>query len=396
MLCSPKTHKSLIGFALLASVTLLAACGGPKAQMLEIDGILHAINPSEPTRPNMKVELVEEIRYGMDEGEDEYIFPGITGFVADEEGMVYILMRQDDEVRVFGPDGTYSHTIGRQGQGPGEFIAGAGINIGPDGNIWVSSAGTLRVVVFRKDGTFLRNIQFPLLPPFFIQSTADGFMGLHMQQRVDQENRMAEITFKLQRFNSEGDTLNTLFTTDFTMDLMNIQLGGMQDKFPFYAQDDQGRVWQVLARNDVYELNVWNTDGSLERVVEKEFSRLAKTEEEIAEEREVVRRLLQASIGGAELPEGMIIDYEPDPYRPATGLIYYDPHGYVWVQAGREGIQEMNAFDIFDMRGSYLTRIIIEGLSSPAFLTFIGDKLYLTDGDPEVSPQVIRYSLDID
>jgi len=75
MLCSPKTHKSLIGFALLASVTLLAACGGPKAQMLEIDGILHAINPSEPTRPNMKVELVEEIRYGMDEGEDEYIFP---------------------------------------------------------------------------------------------------------------------------------------------------------------------------------------------------------------------------------------------------------------------------------------------------------------------------------
>jgi len=389
-------RRSVSGLAFLAFTALLAACGGPKASMQEIDGVLHAINPAEPTRPNMTVELVEELRYGQDEGEDEYIFPGITGFVADEEGMVYILMRQDDDVRVFGPDGTYSHTIGRQGQGPGEIQGAAGINIGPDGNIWVVSMLTFRVVIFQKDGLFLKNIQFPLLPPFLIQPTTDGFMGLYFHIQVDEENEMANITFKLQRFNSEGDTLNTLFTSDFAMNVMNMQLGGIQDKFPFYAQDDQGRVWQALAVTDAYEMNVWNPDGSLDRVVEKEFNKIEKTEEEIAEEQEMVRRILQAQLGGEELPEGMTIDYEPDRYRPATGMLYFDPHGYIWVQAGRENTQDMNTFDIFDLRGRYLRRVIFEGLGSPAYLTFVGDKLYLTDADLEASPQVIRYSLTID
>lgn len=389
-------HRIPSGLALLAFTALLTACGGQKARMQEIDGVLHVMNPADPMKPNMKVELVEELRYGQDEGEDEYIFPGITGFVADEEGMVYILMRQDDEVRVFGPDGTYSHTIGRQGDGPGELRVGAGINIGPEGNIWVVSMLTSRLVIFQKDGLFLRNIQFPLLPPFFIQLTDDGFMGLYMQQRIDEENRLVDTTFKLQRFNADGDTLNTLFTTNFTLDIMNMQFGGMADKFPFYTQDDQGRVWQARALNDAYEVNVWNPEGSLDRVIEKEFDRLEKTDEEIVEEQEMVRRMLQAQLSGAELPEGMTMDYEPDRFRPATGMLYFDPHGYVWVQAGREGTQDMNAFDLFDMRGQYMRRVIFEGLGSPAFLAFVGDKLYLIDADPEVSPQVIRYSLNID
>ena len=390
---SSNSRVNMVGFALLFAATLLTACGGQKARMQEIDGVLHVMNPVDPMNPGMVIDIQEDFRIGQDEGEDEYIFPGITGLTVDANGRAFVLVAQDDAIRVFKPDGSYSHAIGRQGQGPGELFAAQTINRGPEGNIWVASMGTQKITIFEPEGTYLRDITFPRLPPVFVQTTADGFMGLYVNPVPTDDPMLMSITYSLRRFTAEGDSLNNLFENTVQMDLTDLQLGGLQDQIPFYTQDDQGRVWQTRARTDIFEVNVYNPEGSLDRVVEKEHVKIEKSEEEIQDEKDMVERAMAAQMG--QVPDEVNLSYEPERYRVATGFPHYDPRGYVWVQTSREGTMDTNDFLLFDMRGQYVQKVMIPDVMSPLFLTFVGDKLYLVDQNPDVSPQVIVYTVTI-
>jgi hypothetical protein len=222
-----------------------------------------------------------------------------------------------------------------------------------------------------------------------IQTTADGFMGLHLTQRQTDVPTVVDITAALRRFDSNGDSLNTLFKSEFTLNVLKMGFEGLQANLPLYTQDDQGRIWQCRARADLYEINVYNPSGTIERVVEKDFEPIRKTEQELADEQQMIQEMLAAS--GAP-PE---ISFESSPNKPAIGLIYYDPRGYIWVAVSREEELTMNAFDLFDMEGQFLTQLELPGVSAPGMLVFEGDKVYVPEGDPGEIPQVIVYRVTI-
>jgi hypothetical protein len=389
---SVKRGIPLNSLALVLLLVLTTACQGSKVSTQEIDGVLHVTNPVEPLRPNMKIELEELFRVGDDiNAGDEYIFSYIGGIATDPNHRTYVQVMREDIVRAYDGEGRFIRTIGRQGQGPGEMFYAQGISFGPDGNLWVPSRGSVRLVTYTPEGEFVKNIPFGLVPPLFIQATADGFMGLHVEPR-DLGDGMIEVNYLLRRFDAEGDTLNTLFKATFQLDVRDMQMGALAENAPLYAQDNEGRVWQCRPRTDVYQLNVWNPDGTLSMVVEKDTPPIPKSDQEIEEEREVVMRMIQEQAGG-QLPPGFDFDYEPDPNRAFLGFPYFDPEGYIWAQVGREGTHDTNAFDLYDRRGRFLQRIQLEGVTVPAYLQFVDDRLYLAETDPEGIPQVIAYRI---
>ena len=67
------------------------------------------------------VGLTELWRIGGDTDDDAEFFGVLSQITTDEAGNVYLLDRQLTEVKVFSPDGEYLNTIGREGEGPGEF-----------------------------------------------------------------------------------------------------------------------------------------------------------------------------------------------------------------------------------------------------------------------------------
>ena len=271
------------------------------------------------------------------------------------------------------------------------MLQAQGISFGPDGNLWVPSRGSVRIVVFTPEGEFVKNIPFNLMPPINIQTTADGFMGLHVDTRP-LGGSMLEMDFLLRRFNADGDTLNTLSKSSFEIDFLDMQMGKFVEFAPLYAQDRQGRVWQCRSRSDVYRLTVWNLDGTRDMVVEKDVPVMRKTEEEIEEERELVRGMIEQQAGG-QLPPGFTFDYEPDPNRAFVGYPYCDPEGLIWVQVGLPDSFDGNRFDLYDERGRFLQRIVIEGVTVPANLQFVDDRLYLAETDPDGMPQIIAYQV---
>lgn len=373
-------------------LTMTTACQGSKVSMQEIDGVLHVTNPDEPLRPNMTIGFEELYRIGGDEtAGDEYLFSYIGGIATGQGHHTYVQVMQEDIVKAYDGEGRFIRTIGHQGQGPGELLYAQGVSFGPDGNLWVPSRGSVRIVTFTPGGEFVKNIPFSLMPPINIQTTADGFMGLHVDSR-GLGGSMLEMDFLLRRFDAGGDTLNTLSKSTFEIDYLDMQMGKFMEYAPLFTQDHEGRIWQCRPRTDLYRLNVWNPDGTLSMVVEKDVPRMPKSEEEIEEEREIVLAIIQQQAGG-QLPPGVNFDYQPDPNRPFLGYPYCDPEGYIWTQVGLEDSFDGNAFDLYDERGRFLQRIVIEGVVLPAYLQFVDDRLYLAETDPEGIPQLIAYRL---
>lgn len=74
-------------------------------------------------------------------------------FAADEAGNVYVMQQEPVRISVYGPDGNWTHDIGREGDGPGEFRRGM-LGIVGD-TLFVQDPNNSRLTTFRTDGTFL-------------------------------------------------------------------------------------------------------------------------------------------------------------------------------------------------------------------------------------------------
>jgi hypothetical protein len=78
-----------------------------------------------------------------------FLLGEISGLAIDDSGRVYIGDFQDPRVAVFSSRGRHLATIGRKGQGPGEFTAPTGPVIGADGALYVRNME--QVVRFTRD-----------------------------------------------------------------------------------------------------------------------------------------------------------------------------------------------------------------------------------------------------
>jgi hypothetical protein len=88
------------------------------------------------------------LEIGADTGEAPYLFGRVSGLTADDAGRIFVADAQADEIRVFDNDGVFEYSIGRGGQGPGEFIRPCCLSFGPEGRLWVRDTGNYRYQAF--------------------------------------------------------------------------------------------------------------------------------------------------------------------------------------------------------------------------------------------------------
>jgi len=88
----------------------------------------------------------------------QFPFYRISSFVADEEGNIFIALWSEGTIVKFDSSGRYLCSFGRKGRGPGELLTPGGMNLAPDGKLWVLDAGNSRLTAFTRDGVYLRSI----------------------------------------------------------------------------------------------------------------------------------------------------------------------------------------------------------------------------------------------
>jgi sugar lactone lactonase YvrE len=326
-------------------------------------------NGAEPAEGSVTLKLRELWRAGGEE--DDQIFGAIATVLADETGTLYFLDTQLAQVWVYGADGTYLRTLGRQGEGPGETQRPGGMFLTPDNRVAMIEAFPGRVVMVDRQGSpagnFLSGGNDPNQGRFgvLVGGASRGgrtyltgmFMTMSGQGVSDQNYYLASCDL-------EGTLLHTFATKRSTINYADFVFTEEGIDFVWngrWAVDDQGRLYAAPERNR-YAIQIHSPDGQLLRTIEREYKSWTRS----AAEEETARRLLQAIARNYPSPprELVTLDTEPD-----LTALHCRPDGRLWVGTSR-GDRDRPAgvfttFDEFDANGRFARRVAFAGPGDP-------------------------------
>ena len=157
------------------SITLFALCGlgagtSYAAEARVVENSDHGLWDDEPRK---NVHLLETLILGSETGDDA--FGRIADVAVDSRGRWLILDAGFSCVKVYHPDSLTIQTIGRKGEGPGEFSRPTALGIDAHDHIYVASAGG-RIAVFGPYGELLDEFRhkFPSAVVRGLKITAQG------------------------------------------------------------------------------------------------------------------------------------------------------------------------------------------------------------------------------
>ena len=164
--------KSKYTFYILFLLLLLFSCGKNDATYtIETkDGVNYVHNnaPLWGDEPKVGLEFVQKIG-GMDATDENYQFYMPVDITIDKRGNIYLLDHEDDRIQKFDKHGKYMATIGRKGQGPGEFTWPTCVEMDSEENLYVGQISGACILVLTNEGKEIRRIKpFKMVEDFCV------------------------------------------------------------------------------------------------------------------------------------------------------------------------------------------------------------------------------------
>jgi hypothetical protein len=396
------TRLPLLGALALASLPLLSACGTAGEAAARWTGTMDTLpsgqvvvhNTADPMwRPGSEWRVVEDLRIGTLEGDGPDLFGDITRLEVDPAGRIWVLEGQSQEIRIFGPDGAYVKTVGREGGGPGEFTRALYVQLGPDGNMWVVDPQNNRVSLFDTSGTYLEGKRMP--GGFIIMPWPGGFdVAGHYYSPVPLPSEGDDFRMGLVRYDTSFSPLDTLDIPRDPVDRERFELRS-EDSFwitgiPYTGGFDwrlspSGTLWGMFSGE--YELFEMTADGDTLRTFTREFTPLPVTEADMEQARERLESFIR---------NGGKVDWSKIPStKPATEEFYLDDEGNVWVRLVTAQDDRGRIYDVFDPEGRFMGTVrlpfMLARFPGPIFRDGV---LYgITEDELEV-PYIVRARID--
>jgi hypothetical protein len=335
--------------------------------------------PLWPEGPDWK--FTEVFRIGAADGPPEYQFGHITGLHVLSDGRIVVADMLGHHLRFFSPEGVHERTVGREGQGPGEFGNGRlGLFLGPGDTLVVYDRANSRANVVAADGTWLES--FSTLPregyrlSYWANNPRTGrITTLHNPLRQSDGTLTDSVDIVLER-DVHGAIIDTLARVPSYLTLFR----GGPDAFRFYY----GTAWWhrpwdgglLLSRTDQYRFFWHGPDGALSRIVSLASEPLAMTDQD----RSVIIGRWEATLEENSVPAERAAEVLSgirfgDKYPP-LGWFSYGPAGTFLVQRVRP-VRDLDAeeqkelrlgllvppasseWDVFDREWRYFGAVVI-------------------------------------
>lgn len=391
--CSPASlsRAFLLGAcALLVSTTLSVpsshAGSAWKGTEQEVEGKLVIHNPDEAIDPPLTITLEESFRLGgWDGGEDEF-FGVIAAIIEDEQGNLYVLDAQLNEIKVYDANGAYLNTIGREGEGPGEFRGAGSLFWLPNGDLGVMQIFPGRIVTLTRDGQpgsdyrLEKNADDSNRILFSARSAGDQLAVIYGGFAFNPETSMWSQTRTLGYFDHEGKEVAQLFSADLSMDMRApvVSERSFDGFWSRWACAPDGRTALVPASMD-YRLEVWEKSGEHDRSIVRDYPAHARTAEEKERVLEIYKGFTRNQIPNPNTT------FEIEDHYPAVdnGGVYFRPDGSLWVATSRGSVNapdtQLGVFDVYDPKGRLVRQVTLEGQcdNKNDAIFFVGDRIFV-------------------
>jgi hypothetical protein len=334
------------GLGLIVGSLFFFSCGRKESGVLieTVDGVRVVRNlVVKPERALKNLDVIEDLTLGGDERSGEALFFVSVDIDADSKGNIYVLDQRDALIRYFDAKGSFLGTIGRKGQGPGEFESPIGMEIVQDGNIVIVDPSLMRLTHLAPDGRLINTV---ILKNYVsdIGSGRDGTVIVGYSDPGNSETCVGVLDIATgqvtrlfgQRTYWPARTMNDAMTYDFPY-------------FVRFARDSKGRLFVGSAVS--YELSVMDTKGRLE-------FKFKKDKERIPVQGELLDRIAGISLRGPN-------PYIRDPYFPFFDSLAVDEQDRIWI---RHYLPRFSArtnpetpYDVFSSDGIFLFETRIPG-----------------------------------
>ncbi len=345
---------------------------------------------SNPKTPELKMRIVfkEELSIGEVEGDENYMYGRSIGFNTDNEGNFYVADFDNHRILKYDPEGRYILTIGRKGQGPGEFQSLSLPRFDKDNNLYIADSLNRRISFFDKDGNYLRQIRMQerYFTPFI---NSQGFF-ITNKWDMNQEGNVQRQTSTYGLFNDKFNLLIELYKDEI--------------EIPMPAGTDESAIVEYLARTwsrtafrpavrfiladndfiylgrpDKYEIKVYSPEGKLVKQITRDYVSIPVSDKDKDDFFERISESLSSiPLFTEDLKKKAFQKIKFPKYKPAYQSFTLMENG--WLVVIVDSVEdEYMLLDIFDQDGKYIahfkTPVPAEGMFS-VLLFFRNGKAY--------------------
>jgi hypothetical protein len=347
---------------------MLISCQQQKAEwkgtIQEVDGVTVVKNPKEPMYGELILDLEEDLCIGREDDEN-YQFYRASGLAVDSEDNIYVVDAGNRHIQKFNKNGNYILTIGRKGQGPGEFELPTGLKIDDTtGHIYVVDKneryvlGGRRIQIFSSSGEYLKGFTLEhSISQFFLGT--DGFI-FSVYSMHDEEGRKTKIV----KLNSEGKLIKECaeFLDQKFVQIKSREVSGSFRALHAYtpgllltAIDEQTFAYTQTLRNEIFVIDN-NCNVILKIQADEKPQSITRSEKDY-----IIGQLEEhLSRRGSKWPKGVLEEACDFPSsRPFFRGIKTDDlqRLYLWRVKSVFDKSEEQVFDVFSKDGYFIHRI---------------------------------------
>lgn len=334
--------KHIFSTFLAGLLVLAAACGGGNSDEQAAP---------QPTEDMRTVAIVDSI--GVELGDSNYVLGAVGRLCFGPEGNIYAFDLVRGSVMVYTPRGEFVRSISRRGEGPGEIVFPLDMTVLNDGSVMITALGGVHE--YSSEGDYVGvYAEYFTNPPMNLTAVGDSSLLASKLSVEPGDDGNAVVNYWLAVLDEEGRPGVTLATDQLPFDPENLTEMLNRTWMAYsIAADRQGRVYLAPNSSEEFLINVYE-GGELSETIRLDVPMVEKTESEMREEKEWMELHLE-NMGVS----GVVVDFQPDPYRRMITDLGIDGEGRIWA---RRGTSLEPVFEVFSSDGRHLFTAGIPGV----------------------------------